>query len=239
MNNKFTILVGGEKGGTGKSTVATNLAVMFRIAGYDTHLVDCDSQKTSLRFASRRSAHALKPSLVCTHLSGEQLQVPIADLSEKYEALIIDSGGQDSVELRSAMISPSVRQMIIPIQAGYFDIETLVNMDALVKTSSIYNKDLSVKCLINRAPTHKQITVAQEAKEFIKTELTHLGLFDSILHDRVSYGYAVATGESVVEYEKKQRRDRKATSETCSLFKELTLTDFPIANIKSQLQEAK
>ena len=33
MSDRYTILVGGEKGGTGKSMTATNLAIMFKIAG--------------------------------------------------------------------------------------------------------------------------------------------------------------------------------------------------------------
>ncbi len=231
MTDKFTILVGGEKGGTGKSTVATNLAIMFRIAGFDTHLVDCDKQQTSLRLANRRATKGIKPDLVCTHLAGDQLQIPLADLSEKYEVVIIDSGGQDSVELRSAMIAPSVELMIIPIQVGYFDIETLVGMDTLMATSKIYNPSLMAKCLINRAPTHKQVTVAHEAREFVSQELGNLGLFDTVIHDRVSYSYAVAQGECVVEYEKRSRRDNKATKEVSRLFKEITGSDFPLKKI--------
>ena len=233
MTDKFTILVGGEKGGTGKSTIATNLAIMFRLADFDTHLVDCDKQQTSLRFANRRAAREVKPNIVCTHLAGDRLQIPITDLSEKYDVVIVDSGGQDSVELRSAMITPSVELLIVPIQPGYFDIETLVNMDNLVATSKIYNPNLVAKCLINRAPTHSQVTVADEASEFISEELENLDLFKTIFHDRVSYSYAVAHGESVIEYEKRSRRDNKATREVGSLFKELTGFDFPLSAISS------
>lgn len=229
--NKLTILVGGEKGGTGKSTVALNLATMLRIAGYDTHMVDCDKQQTALKFANRRAAQEITPSLVCTHLMGNQMQVPIADLSTKYDAVVIDCGGQDSVELRSAMITPAVNLMIIPVQAGYFDLETLVNMDALVHTSKIYNPHLKAMCLINRAPTNKQVTVAQEAREFIASELENLGLLETIIHDRVSYSYAVAKGESVLEYERRNRRDGKATQEMLSLFREVTGYEFPMENL--------
>jgi chromosome partitioning protein len=44
------ILVGGEKGGTGKSTIATNLATMRTMKGVDTLLFDIDPQKTSIIF---------------------------------------------------------------------------------------------------------------------------------------------------------------------------------------------
>jgi chromosome partitioning protein len=231
LSDNLTILVGGEKGGTGKSTIATNLAIMLKIAGFDTHLVDCDRQKTALRLATRRTASQMNPTLVATHLSGDQLQVPLADLSEKYDAVIIDCGGQDSVELRSAMISPSVSLMIIPIQAGYFDIETLVHMNGLVSTSKIYHPKLKAKCLINRAPTHSLITVTQEAKQFINDDLDQVGLFETVLHDRVNYGYAVAQGQCVAEYEIDSKRNNKATREMCRLFLEITGKEFPLSKI--------
>jgi len=228
------ILVGGEKGGTGKSTIATNLAIMFKLAGFDTHLVDCDTQQTSLKLSNRRSAQGTKPSLICTHLAGSQLQVPLVDLSEKYDVIVIDCGGQDSVELRSAMISPCVDLIIIPIQAGYFDLETLVNMNKLVHTSKIYNSRLVAKCLINRAPTHSNITVASEARDFIQHELEHLSVFDTVICDRVSYSYAVAKGESVVEYEKRTRRDGKATQEVAKLYEEITNLSFPLDKVQTR-----
>jgi MinD superfamily P-loop ATPase len=43
------ILVGGEKGGTGKSTVAINLAVEFAKTGQQVLLVDCDKQQTAAK----------------------------------------------------------------------------------------------------------------------------------------------------------------------------------------------
>lgn len=222
----FCVLVGGEKGGTGKSTVATNLATMFTLAGKDTHLVDMDKQQTSLKFASRRACVETNPSVICTHLSGDQLHVPLTDLAKRYDVVIVDVGGQDSVELRSTMITPVVSQMVIPIQAGFFDLETLVTMENLVKTSKIYNPKLNARCLINRAPTNKQVTVTKEAKEFISEELKNLGLFDTILHDRISYSYAVAKGECVIEYENRTNRDDKASKEMKALFRELTGSEF-------------
>ena len=38
------LLIGGEKGGTGKSTIATNLAVQLALDGKDVMLLDADPQ---------------------------------------------------------------------------------------------------------------------------------------------------------------------------------------------------
>ena len=43
------VLIGGEKGGTGKTTLATNLAQMRAARGHDVLLVDTDKQKVPAR----------------------------------------------------------------------------------------------------------------------------------------------------------------------------------------------
>ncbi len=50
----MVILIGGEKGGTGKTTIATNLAALRALAGHDVLLVDTDSQGSASYWASSR-----------------------------------------------------------------------------------------------------------------------------------------------------------------------------------------
>ena len=52
------VLIGGEKGGTGKSTLATNLAVCLAHRGRDVLLLDCDPQRSSASWVGVRSANA-------------------------------------------------------------------------------------------------------------------------------------------------------------------------------------
>jgi chromosome partitioning protein len=47
--------VGGIKGGSGKTTVATNLAVLLNHAGRDVLLVDADDQENATGFTTWRS----------------------------------------------------------------------------------------------------------------------------------------------------------------------------------------
>ncbi|WP_236705193.1 ParA family protein [Hymenobacter sp. AT01-02] len=48
------ITVGGIKGGTGKSTISTNLAVWLSRQGHDVLLVDADEQESSSDFTAWR-----------------------------------------------------------------------------------------------------------------------------------------------------------------------------------------
>ena len=49
------VVIGGIKGGAGKSTTATNLAARRATDGYDVLLVDGDDQETTTLWASTRS----------------------------------------------------------------------------------------------------------------------------------------------------------------------------------------
>jgi len=50
----MVILIGGEKGGTGKSMIATNLAAIHSIQGDDALLLDTDKQATATYWAINR-----------------------------------------------------------------------------------------------------------------------------------------------------------------------------------------
>ena len=98
------ILVGGEKGGTGKTTIVTNLAALRAMAGRDVLLVDTDPQGSASYWTTSRDEDAIKPRVACIQKFGKGLQVEVKDLASRYQDIIIDAGGRDSVELRAAMV---------------------------------------------------------------------------------------------------------------------------------------
>ena len=60
------VLVGGEKGGVGKTTLAVNLAAMRARAGHDVLLVDADKQASANLWANiRDQERSIHPSAVC------------------------------------------------------------------------------------------------------------------------------------------------------------------------------
>ena len=116
------VLIGGEKGGTGKSTLATNLAVCLAHRGRDVLLLDCDPQRSSASWVGVRSANAPDaPKIHCMEKLGDVLDA-VRDVSARYADVIIDAGGRDSRELRSAMLVADT--MYVPIKASQFDLWT-------------------------------------------------------------------------------------------------------------------
>jgi chromosome partitioning protein len=224
------ILIGGEKGGTGKSTIATNLSIMSCLMGHDVLLLDTDKQGSSSKFIGHRNEAGLKPTPTCVQIRGKYLHKEIEDLNQRYEVIVIDAGGQDSIELRSAMASPSVTKLYTPLQPSEFDLNTLATMDDLVCTAQSFNHNLEAFLIFNQSPTHSKIYSLEEAKEFCK-EYENIKICSSIVSHRVPFQYATSHYMSVVEFEldriksmpawRAKRYSPKASMELCDLYEEI------------------
>ena len=55
MTRGQIILIGGEKGGVGKSTITTNIAVEMSYRKAEVIIIDTDPQKTSINWIDRRN----------------------------------------------------------------------------------------------------------------------------------------------------------------------------------------
>jgi chromosome partitioning protein len=106
------VLVINPKGGSGKTTIATNLAGYFAVQGEKVTLADLDRQQSSLQWLKRRAKNL--PSI-------RALDARRQDLEEKPDWLVTDS----PAGLRSEKLSDAIKQadwVIVPIQPSVFDI---------------------------------------------------------------------------------------------------------------------
>ena len=209
------VLIGCEKGGTGKTTIATNLAALRALAGRDVLLVDTDPQGSAGFWTTSRAENDIKPRVACIQKFGKGLQGELQDLAGRYQDIIIDAGGRDSVELRSAMVV--AHKAYVPIQASQFDIWTLAQMNDLIVTAQGFNPNLCAWVVINRGSTNPFVTETAEAAEILG-DFKHLGLASSVVRDRIAYRKAVRDGLSVVEM---KPSDAKASREMTEFYIEV------------------
>lgn len=209
------VLVGGEKGGVGKTTLAVNLAAMRARAGHDVLLVDADKQASANLWASIRAEEQVQPPVHCVQKRGKSLAADVRDLATRYEDLLIDAGGQDSVELRAAMTIAGLA--IFPIQPSLFDAATLETLAALVVQAQAFNPGLVAGIVINRASPNPRVKEAEEAKDLIAA-YSDLHLMEALLRDRIVYRKAVRHGLCVPEY---PERDQAAGAELADVYREV------------------
>jgi chromosome partitioning protein len=204
------IVCGGIKGGTGKTTIASNLAAL-RARTHDVLLVDADEQESATIFTSiRKSERPDLPQFTSVILRDEQVRRELDRLSSKYEDVIIDTGGRDTRSQRAGL---SIADMLLlPFNPRSLDIWTIENVETLLKDIWTINPTLKAISLLNRADV-------QGADNADTTEI--LSSLDGITYsgvglvNRKAYGRAVAQGLAVTEL---KQRDPKAENEVMALF---------------------
>lgn len=203
------VLIGGEKGGAGKSTIACNLAVFLACQEKDVLLLDADPQKTSSTWTYRRSLLDQDlPKIHCAEKTGDVYDT-VLDLSNRYKFIIIDSGGRDSQELRSSLIACDI--FYTPIKPSQIDIDTLGKMNEIVELARALNKKLKSVALITHSPTNPNMDDKKETEEILR-QMPNFSSSNIAITYRSSYWRTMGRGISVLEYS-----DDKAKNEILSL----------------------
>lgn len=209
------ILIGGEKGGPGKTTLSTNLAVMRTKKHDDVLLIDTDKQPTASYWCSLREDAQIQPRIASVQKFDKAVRTEVSALKEKYKDIIIDAGGRDSPELRAALLISD--KAIFPLRPSQFDLWTLGRLNTLVEEARDVNEKLEAFVVINQASTNPAVKEVEEAKELIK-EFKNLIVFKSHICERISFRRAAILGMSVTEY---KPDDSKAIDEINLFYNEV------------------
>lgn len=199
------LLVGGEKGGTGKSAIACNLAVALAIKNRDVMLVDADPQGTASKWVNRRNKkHSELPKINCVQKTGDVFDT-VRDLAGRYDELIIDAGGRDSEELRTALVTS--HKLLTPLKPAQDNIETMSRMVSLVKQAKAINRNLEAYVIINMASSHHLVNTAFEASELLQVQQNAFSVLSkNTINDYKIFQDANADGISVVETQHKKAK---------------------------------
>jgi chromosome partitioning protein len=209
------VVVGGEKGGTGKTTTAVNLAFMRERDKGDTILVDADPQQTSSLWCLSREDSKLSPRITSVSKLGKALGSNLLSLSQKYSTVIVDTGGRDSVELRSGLLAANI--VVCPVKSSDFDAWTLDRMNKLIGDAKQFNDSIQAYILINEVSTNSFVDEMKEAQDyFYDGEYENLQLLKSKICHRRIYK-KVGGGLSVHDV----GTDAKAEAEVEQLYKEI------------------
>ena len=210
------VLIGGEKGGTGKSTLATNLAAMRakRSGHNNVLLIDTDPQGSSADWAYYRKEAGLN-GVECIQLFGKHIVSEMDTKEQRYDDIVIDAGGRDSQELRYAMTVADI--MVVPVGASQYDLNTVANIDSLLNQVYPMNAQLVCYAVVNNFPNHARLTEGNEAIEFLK-QFENIKPLEFIIHERISIN-RTSKGHGINESEEVfGQSDPRAEAEFLNLY---------------------
>ena len=206
------IVVGGIKGGSGKTTVATNLAVIRSAENRDVLLIDADDQETATDFTILRNERMEgEAGYTSIKLTGPAVRTQTERLSGKYQDIIIDTGGRDTASQRAALSVADL--LLVPFVPRSFDIWTLEKVGALVGEMQPANPKLKAYAFLNRADARGQDN--EEAMGLLR-ESQAPSFIDAPLGSRKAFSNASAQGLAVTEL---KPLDQKAADEILMLYR--------------------
>lgn len=204
------IAVVNQKGGCGKTTVATNLAAMFAGEGREVLLVDADpDQRSSMTWCADRPENL--PRVHSSTMPARNLMKDADHLRKKWETIIIDGGARVTEHAFAAVAAAD--WLIIPVRPSKVDLDATAQFLDVVMADMARRDNLSGGLLINGIQAGTAIGAA--ARE--QLESWDFPQFQTVLRSYVAFSEAVWQGQSVTEYQPRS----KAAEDMNLFFKEL------------------
>ncbi len=205
------IVIGGIKGGSGKTTIATNLTVLRSAIGKKVLLVDADEQRSASDWADQRLGLGLgSTEFVTISLAGKNLFVQLQKMKQDYDDIIIDVGGRDTTSQRSALSIAD--KFLVPFKPRSLDIWTIGSVKQMISEILAVNSKLICLAVINQADPKGS---ENEDAESIISKCPGLLCLPIKIGQRKAFANASADGLGISEL---KVLDKKAFSEIKSLY---------------------
>lgn len=208
------VVVGNQKGGVGKTTISTNLAVAAALDGKRVLIIDADTQGNSMGFRALRQTEG-KNDISAVQITTPTVHKDISNFTS-FDLVIVDAGGRDNPLFRSAVGSAAYGVLIVPVLPSQYDIWSTEDTFDILAEARV-GAEIPAYALFNQILPNT--IVARDAKEAIieMSAKQNFGILQTSLVARQDYKKSISKGQGVIEFDSRGQ----AADEVRSLYREI------------------
>lgn len=137
-----------QKGGAGKTTLATHLAGDLALQGSRVTLLDADPQGSALDWAQRRLQSGQERLYGVFGLARDSLHQEAPQIALRADFVVIDGPPRVAALARSALLAADL--VLIPVQPSAYDVWASHEMVQLIAEARVFRPQLRAAFVINR-----------------------------------------------------------------------------------------
>jgi chromosome partitioning protein len=215
------VLIGGVKGGTGKSTLAVNLGIERARHGRKIILIDADPDQESLSdYIANREDLGAAPSVPVVQVKGSTTAKSLLALAQDFDDVIVDCGGFDSIELRQAALVTQV--WVVPLNPSQMQIWTMPKLKTVLDEANVMRGDAQLTgWLLGMRIATNPYSSAKDDLRAVAEAFPGFRALRTIVHQRAAFEKAEKLGIAVTELDKPNASERKARDSIRALHQEV------------------
>ena len=179
-----------QKGGVGKTTLATNVATALAQQGKKVILIDADQQGSALDWSAARKGELLFPVV---GLPKDTLHREMIALADPYDWVIIDGPPRVYNVAKSAIAASDM--VVIPVQPSPYDVWAAKEIVDLIAEVQIIKADLKAVFAVNR-----KIVGTAIGRDVVEALTSYqMPVLATFISQRVGFAETAAAGQTVLE----------------------------------------